>query len=71
MWCVTNPSWWEFKLPDSTLSEDMQSEAVPQQATATDSNEAGVHAVIASHNMIPAKNLEFDAVADTADDNPM
>ncbi|KAL0030468.1 hypothetical protein WJX79_007735 [Trebouxia sp. C0005] len=31
----------------------------------------GVHAVIASHNMIPAKNLEFDAVADTADDNPM
>ncbi len=60
-----------FKLPDSTPSEDMQSEAVPQQAAATDNNEAGVRAVIASHDMIPAKNLESDAVADTADGTPM
>ena len=60
-----------FKLPDRTPSENMQSEADPQQAAATDSNEAGVHAVIASHDMIPAKNLESDAVADTADGNLM
>ena len=60
-----------FKLPDSTPLEHMQSKAVPQQAAATDSNEAGVHAVIASHDMIPAKNLESDAVADTADGNPL
>ncbi len=60
-----------FKLPDSTHSEDMQPEAVSEQAAATGSNEAGLHAVIASHDMIPAKNLESDAVADTADGNPM
>ena len=60
-----------FKLPDSTPSEDMQSEAVPQQAAATDNNEAGVRAVIASQDMIPAKNFESDAVADTADGTPM
>ncbi len=59
-----------FKLPDSTPSEDMQPEAVPHQAASTDSNEAGVHAVITSRNM-PAKSLESDAVADTADGSPM
>lgn len=60
-----------FKLPDSTPSEDMQPEAVPQHAAATDNNEAGVRAAIGSHDMIPAKNPESDAVADTADGTPM
>ncbi len=60
-----------FKLPDSTPSEDMQPEVVTHQAAVTDSNEAGVHAVIASHDMVPAKNLESNVVADTPDGNPM
>lgn len=44
----------------------MQPEAAPQQAAATDSDEAGVHAVITSHDMIPASNLVSDTVAETA-----